>query len=256
MQGSDTTILLSYDAVKAEERRAQERLEVYLNARWQGDLGRSTGTVSDISPDGCFVLTGGRVEPYELITLEIQLPNDEWIGAWGQVVNHTPEIGFGVRYIKFGRREREELARASEYVERLRAAVAVLRRLDAAAVKREYDKREYDAPIKILTTQPDYKAMLVLAFPKVNKALVGLPECRKKNAVRLSVEAYVEANHAWEAMLREGVGASKALVESYQRLQTKFAAPPAILASLLRKDPPPVLDFLWRKGCIYFTLAA
>jgi hypothetical protein len=216
MEGSDTTIVLSYDAVKAEERRAQERLEVYLNARWEGDLGRSTGTVSDISADGCFVLTGGRVAPYELITLEIQLPNDEWIGAWGQVVNHTPEIGFGVRYIKFGRREREELARASEIVERLRAAVAVLRRLDSAAVKREYDKREYDAPVKILTTQPEYKAMLVLAFPKVNKALV----------------------------------------ESYQRLQTKFAAPPAVLASLLRKDPPPVLDFLWRKGCIYFTLAA
>ena len=251
MQGSDTTILLSYDAVKAEERRAQERLEVYLNARWEGDLGRSTGTVSDISVDGCFVLTGGRVAPYELITLEIQLPNDEWIGAWGQVVNYTPEIGFGVRYIKFGRREREELARSAEYVEHLRAAVAVLRRLDTASVKREYEE-----PVKILTTQPEYKSMLVLAFPKVNKALVSLPECRKKNFVRLSVEAYVEANHAWEAMLREGGGASKALVESYQRLQSKFAAPPAVLASLLRKEPTPVLDFLWRKGCIYFTLAA
>lgn len=251
MQGSDTTILLSYDAVKAEERRAQERLEVYLNARWEGDLGRATGTVSDISADGCFVLTGGRVAPYELITLEIQLPNDEWIGAWGQVVNFTQEIGFGVRYIKFGRREREELARSAEYVEQLRAAVAVLRRLDAASVK-----REYEAPVSILTTQPEYKALLVLAFPKVNKALLALPECRKKNAVRHSMEAYVEANHAWEAMLRAEAGANKALVESYQRLQSKFAAPQSVLAALLRKEPAPVLDFLWRRGCIYFTLAS
>ncbi len=251
MQGSDTDILLSYDAVKAEERRSKERLEVYLHARWEGDLGSATGTVSDISVDGCFVLTGGRVAPYELITLEIQLPSDEWIGAWGQVVNYTPEIGFGVRYIKFGRREREELARSAEYVEHLRAAVAVLRRLDAAVVK-----REYEAPVRILTTQREYKAMLVLAFPKVNKAMLALPECSKKTAVRLSLEAYAEASHAWEAMLREGAGASKALVEAYQRLQSKFAAPPAVLASLLRKEPAPVLDFLWRRGCIHFTLAS
>jgi hypothetical protein len=251
MKGSDTTtMILSYDVLKAEERRARERVEVYLHARWEGDLGPDTGTVSNISADGCFVLTGGSVNPFELVTLEIQLPTDVWVSAWGQVANFTPEIGFGVRYIKFGRREQEELITSVEYVQSLRAAVTVLRRLDAATVK-----REYEAPIRILVTQPQYKAALARALPKVYDVLKGFPECRKKAALRSSVESYVEANLAWEAMLREGIGANKALIEVYQRLQNNYGATAAVLASLLRRDAPPVLDFLWRRGCIYFTLA-
>ncbi|MCA1632334.1 MAG: PilZ domain-containing protein [Acidobacteria bacterium] len=251
MEGSDTTIVLNYDAVKAEERRASERVEVYLSARWEGDLGPDTGTVGDISIDGCFVLSGGRVAPYELITLEIQLPTDEWIGAWGQVANCTPEIGFGVRYIKFGTREREEFSRSVEYVESLRTAVGALRRLDATVVK-----REYESPVRVLVTQEQYRALVMLALPKVNKALMGLPECRKKAAIRSSVEAYMEANLAWEAMLGDGAAANRALAEVYQRLQKKYAAHAGVLASLLRRDAPPVLDFLWRRGCIHFTMAS
>lgn len=251
MEGSDTTIVLSYDVVKAEERRASERVEVYLHARWEGDVGPDTGTVSDISMNGCFVLTGGRVTPYELITLEIQLPTDAWISAWGQVANYTPEIGFGVRYIKFGRHEQEEFTRSVEYVQSLRAAVGVLKRLDAAVLK-----REYEAPLRILVTQPQYKALVMLALPKVNKALMRLPECRKKAAIRSSVEAYMEANLAWEAMLGDGATAHRALAEVYKRLQNKYGAHAAVLASLLRRDAPPVLDFLWRRGCIHFTLAS
>ena len=69
-----------------------------LPARWEGVLFRNKASVTDISRSGCFILTGGKVEMKELISLEIELPSKHWIHFWAEVVDEANEIGFAVKF--------------------------------------------------------------------------------------------------------------------------------------------------------------
>ena len=81
-----------------KERRSAPRARVNLPARWEGVLSRETATVTDISRNGCFVLSGGKVEKKELVWLEIQLPDQDPVHIWAEVVDEASEIGFAVRF--------------------------------------------------------------------------------------------------------------------------------------------------------------
>jgi hypothetical protein len=80
------------------ERRSSPRVRVNLSARWEGALSRETATVTDLSRNGCFVLTGGRVDVKELVWLEIQLTETQAINFWAEVVDAASEIGFALRF--------------------------------------------------------------------------------------------------------------------------------------------------------------
>ena len=81
------------------ERRKHSRIKVYLKARWEGVSGvRSEANVTSLSFGGCFLLSGGKVEAGELLRIEIFLPDEEPLYAWGSVANHDDEIGFGVQF--------------------------------------------------------------------------------------------------------------------------------------------------------------
>jgi hypothetical protein len=79
-------------------RRNAQRIEVNLPTIWEGVFERCEATISSLSLNGCFVLTGGRVKPKELVKLEIQLPDDEPVHVWGEVVDEAYEIGFAARF--------------------------------------------------------------------------------------------------------------------------------------------------------------
>jgi hypothetical protein len=81
-----------------KERRSAPRVRVKLSTRWEGVLARENGTVTDLSRNGCFLLTGGKVEMGELIWLEIQLTARQTVNFWAEVVNQSPEIGFGLKF--------------------------------------------------------------------------------------------------------------------------------------------------------------
>lgn len=81
-----------------KDRRSAPRARVKLPARWEGALSRETGTVTDLSRSGCFVLTGGKVEVKELVWLEIQLTDQQKVNFWAEVVNEAPEIGFALKF--------------------------------------------------------------------------------------------------------------------------------------------------------------
>jgi PilZ domain len=51
------------------ERRTAERVKANLGVSWEGVLERHEGTVSDLSANGCFILTGGEVKDGELISI-------------------------------------------------------------------------------------------------------------------------------------------------------------------------------------------
>ena len=81
-----------------KERRSAPRARVNLPARWEGVLSRESATVTDISRSGCFVLSGGKVEKKELVWLEIQLPDQDAIHFWAEVVDEATDIGFALRF--------------------------------------------------------------------------------------------------------------------------------------------------------------
>ena len=81
-----------------KDRRKAPRARVKLPARWEGVLTRENATITDLSRNGCFVLTGGSVEVKELISLEIQLTEQQKVNFWGEVVNQASEIGFAMKF--------------------------------------------------------------------------------------------------------------------------------------------------------------
>lgn len=251
MVESEEKVLLDPSAVQVADRRSNGRVQVHLPAVWEGNSGRHEGTVGDISPGGCFMLTGGKVAVREFVRVEIQLPIDVEVVAWGEVANHFPEIGFGVRYTLFEGEEREHYLESIKCLKHLRAAVAPLRKLDAAVVRREPEQ-----PAQILTTPEQYRAMVIRTFPKVNQALLNLPECRRKAAVRHAVEAHMDASRAWDAMLKDEAAARRTLLEVHKRMKEKYAAPQEILKALMLKEPRAVLTFLWLRASLYLASAA
>jgi len=61
-------------------------------------MSQQEATITDLSKTGCFVLTGGDVEPKELVRLEIEVPEGEPLVLWAEVVDSAFEIGFAVRF--------------------------------------------------------------------------------------------------------------------------------------------------------------
>jgi len=97
-----------------KERRSAPRARVKLPARWEGVLSRENATITDISRNGCFVLTGGKVEVRELVWIEIQLPDQQPVNFWAEVVNEASEIGFA---LKFNSSSPEDEAVLAKYLE-------------------------------------------------------------------------------------------------------------------------------------------
>jgi hypothetical protein len=80
------------------ERRESKRVKANLPVRWEGVLTQQSATVTSVSENGCFVLTGGKVEPKELIRLEIELPSKAILYFWSEVVEEAHDIGFAARF--------------------------------------------------------------------------------------------------------------------------------------------------------------
>lgn len=234
------------------ERRRHERLSVYLRVKWEGLLGYHEGMLSDISAGGCFILSDGQVTLRELLRLEIQLHTGEWMKVWGEVSNRFPPVGFGVMYTEVDEESGgDRLATTFGQTKLIRSAVAALRRLDESAVRRRPGEGG-----EVLISLRQYKTKLLLALPHVNRALQGLPDCQKKTALKLSIQAYADAGKIWAAMTEDRAADGKALIGVYKRLKETYEAPMEILEALLEGDFPEVLQFLWQKGYICLTFSS
>jgi hypothetical protein len=97
------------DRRTGRDRRAVARYAAEIDVEWEGLIGRRSGTISDISPMGCFVLCSGEVEDGENIKILFPMPSGRTLPLWGEVVNHVFEIGFGVRFIELSEAQREFL---------------------------------------------------------------------------------------------------------------------------------------------------
>jgi hypothetical protein len=91
------------------DRRKAERVQVNLEASWEGVFARHDGLVTDISLTGCFILTPDSVKTNELVRVEIQLNAGERLCLWGEVVYQMSEMGFGVRFTHLSEEEQTAL---------------------------------------------------------------------------------------------------------------------------------------------------
>lgn len=87
------------DRRSGRERRNTERYGVTIDIEWEHRTGRHTGTLSDISEEGCFVLGGGDVFDGERVKLFLPLGDGMKVQFEGQITNHVFEIGFAVRFV-------------------------------------------------------------------------------------------------------------------------------------------------------------
>jgi hypothetical protein len=93
-----------------KDRRSAPRVRVKLQARWEGVLAREMATITDLSRSGCYVLSSANVELKELIWLEIDLPDQESVHIWAEVVDQADDIGFAVRFNSSSTEEEQRLA--------------------------------------------------------------------------------------------------------------------------------------------------
>ena len=97
------------DRRAGSDRRAVNRVNVNFEVEWEGLIGRKPGTLGDISPVGCFVLSSGEVEDGENVKIFFPLTDGRKIQFWGEVSNHVFEIGLGVKFIELSDAQREFL---------------------------------------------------------------------------------------------------------------------------------------------------
>lgn len=94
------------------ERRSTNRYQVEIEVEWEGSGGgRSPGRMSDLSLDGCFVLSSGDVEDGERVRIFVPLADGMKVEFGGVVANHVLEIGFGVKFDPLSAAQRELLTR-------------------------------------------------------------------------------------------------------------------------------------------------
>ena len=99
-----------------KDRRAAPRARVNLPARWEGVMAREDATVTDLSRNGCFVLSGGKVDKRELISLEIQLADQQTLHFWAEVVDEASDIGFALKFNSCSSEDEASLAKFLETV--------------------------------------------------------------------------------------------------------------------------------------------
>ena len=98
------------DRRKSDDRRKLKRYSVSLDVEWENHYGRRPGTLSDISEEGCFILSEVDVSDGELVKVFIPLSDGMKVQFLGQVANYVYEIGFAVHFLSLTDAQREFLS--------------------------------------------------------------------------------------------------------------------------------------------------
>ena len=111
------------------ERRNEKRLEVCLDAVWDGNSGNHPARVTDLSDGGCYVDSLGESQVGEILNIKLQLQNGDWLELSGEVAHQMPPMGFGVRFIDLTSEQLQNLRSLLEILQNSGGQVsAILRR--------------------------------------------------------------------------------------------------------------------------------
>ena len=99
------------DRRSGDERRDSNRYPVELDVEWEGGAGRQPGSISDVSLEGCFVLSSGDVNDGDDVKIFVPLADGMKVQFDAKVANHVYEIGFGVKFAQLSIAQRELLVK-------------------------------------------------------------------------------------------------------------------------------------------------
>jgi hypothetical protein len=91
-----------------DDRRAQPRLSVQLNATWDSSTQSHTARVTNLSEGGCYLDSVGEVRRGEIVGFRVLLPDDDWLYLEGEVRHHDTN-GFGVQFVDLNEEQAEKL---------------------------------------------------------------------------------------------------------------------------------------------------
>ena len=101
--------MLSQDRRGGIDRRGTNRYPIDVEVEWGIDGVRYSGALSDVSFDGCFVLSSGEVEDGTLVNVFVPLADGMKVQFGGKVANHVFEIGFGIKFDPLSAAQRDLL---------------------------------------------------------------------------------------------------------------------------------------------------
>jgi len=84
---------------------------VDVEVEWVGSMGRLPGSMSDVSLDGCFVLSSGDVNDGETVKIFVPLADGMKVEFGGRVANHVFEIGFAIKFDQLSALQRDLLVK-------------------------------------------------------------------------------------------------------------------------------------------------
>ena len=104
-------VLNMQDRRSGDDRRGTNRYPIDVAVEWEAAAGRQPGTLSDVSFEGCFVLSNGDVEDGDTVKLFIPLGDGMKVQFDGKIANHVFEIGFGVKFVSLSQAQKEILTK-------------------------------------------------------------------------------------------------------------------------------------------------
>jgi c-di-GMP-binding flagellar brake protein YcgR len=100
------------------ERRHYKRFKVSFDVSFViGEL-EYTGTMSDLSLGGCYILSPAEVELRTQVVIKVRLMAERWLSLRGLIMHHYPKQGFGIRFEFSSDAEEEIIARLVEHLNR------------------------------------------------------------------------------------------------------------------------------------------
>lgn len=105
------------DRRSGTERRGVERFAVSIDVEWTSAAGRKSGTISDISVEGCFVLSSGEVADGETVRIFLPLTGGMKVQFDCEVANHVFEIGFAAKFMNLSAAQKDFL---NKFIDTLR----------------------------------------------------------------------------------------------------------------------------------------
>lgn len=94
-----------------DDRRTTNRYPLDVPIQWETRNGRQPGSLSDVSFEGCFVLSNGDVEDGDPVKIFVPLGEGMKVEFDGKIANHVFEIGFGVKFGPLSQAQKEILTK-------------------------------------------------------------------------------------------------------------------------------------------------
>ncbi len=92
-------MMTTTDRRSGQDRREAERFKLSVEVQWENMFGRRSGSLSDISVKGCFILGTGEIHDGEIVRIFLPLSDGTNVEILGDVSNHVFEIGFAARFV-------------------------------------------------------------------------------------------------------------------------------------------------------------